>query len=772
MIKDGKYLEDRSVALIKLEVDVLTVADEGKFVHRIGVGSEEIEGTKIFVGPTVFNQSHTVNGAATFTGTVGMSGAVNISGDVVMSGRVHMTGEVTQVNSIDLNISDNVIVVNSGESGAGITKGFSGVKVDRGTLLPYLIGFRESDDKLVAGLAVSPDSVDYSTLKRIAFVDDLNFTIPALNGDITGSLEANTVAKIQAKPVSAANPANASVLYYDGTSWVPVKVSDLLPPADIGEGSGLIAMNSSMTPAGGFAGAGEPMPYRQITFTPGLPAGTDYTVIITPIENTQAKVGEVWWEKANAPTEVQNTFRIYNTGDSGVSFKWGVFAVGMPVGTAPGTDIAGNYSSDIKVVGLRGKEIDVSVTNPAPWDILTFDGTKWKALPNSASGSITPTTQASGDVTGTFSALKVQGINGKAIDDLAGRALTPTEGDTLRYNGTKWQVGAHTLAGDVSGEHANTKVNKIKEVPVDLSGAADGKVLTYSNNKFVLGSAAGGGISTSEDPKVYGKYFTLPGTYYWTPPAGVTAVRVIIISGGGAGTTTSSGSGSAVFDFIRDVSQIQYTVIVGHGSGRYVSLSNSTPARASYVLSNVTLYGGETSSFDGIGPFPGLDGFSGLYSVEMQQLYEAWLPPEDLTTAPRYRSHRGGPGGSGSLTRMVGSHHGCTGGGSVFGTYFGGGVSSYEAGNARHEFGGGGGASAGIQMYGGHGGAFGQPGGSTQNTYTTYSSIPRGADGGFPGGGGGAATSGYDNINGRTAYGKGGAGGNGAVIILWGAAIL
>ena len=53
---------------------------------------------------------------------------------VVITGNLLVLGETTTVNTTDLNIEDNVIRLNVGETGAGVTEGTSGIQIDRGSL--------------------------------------------------------------------------------------------------------------------------------------------------------------------------------------------------------------------------------------------------------------------------------------------------------------------------------------------------------------------------------------------------------------------------------------------------------------------------------------------------------------------------------------------------------------------------------------------------------------------------------------------------------------
>jgi hypothetical protein len=77
----------------------------------------------------------------------------SITGGLSIYGTLSVDGSVTYINSVDLNVSDNIITVNYGETGAGVTKGFAGMKVDRGSEDDYVFVFSESTDTFRIGIA-------------------------------------------------------------------------------------------------------------------------------------------------------------------------------------------------------------------------------------------------------------------------------------------------------------------------------------------------------------------------------------------------------------------------------------------------------------------------------------------------------------------------------------------------------------------------------------------------------------------------------------------
>jgi hypothetical protein len=56
-----------------------------------------------------------------------------VQGNVVFTGNITVGGSQTVVNSTNLDVQDNIITVNYGEAGSGITLGTAGLRIDRGT---------------------------------------------------------------------------------------------------------------------------------------------------------------------------------------------------------------------------------------------------------------------------------------------------------------------------------------------------------------------------------------------------------------------------------------------------------------------------------------------------------------------------------------------------------------------------------------------------------------------------------------------------------------
>lgn len=67
-------------------------------------------------------------------------------GRVVIDSDLVVTGTTTVVSSQDLDIKDNIIVINRGETGQGVTLGLAGIKIDRGSAINVSLLWNEQTD--------------------------------------------------------------------------------------------------------------------------------------------------------------------------------------------------------------------------------------------------------------------------------------------------------------------------------------------------------------------------------------------------------------------------------------------------------------------------------------------------------------------------------------------------------------------------------------------------------------------------------------------------
>jgi hypothetical protein len=102
--------------------------------------------------------------------------------NVYLTGNLIVQGNTTQVSSNNLTITDNVIVLNKGETGAGVTKGNAGVIIDRGTSPPAQIQWRESFSKWqIATSGTNYANISTSSTGLTVVFED---TAPVLGGNL------------------------------------------------------------------------------------------------------------------------------------------------------------------------------------------------------------------------------------------------------------------------------------------------------------------------------------------------------------------------------------------------------------------------------------------------------------------------------------------------------------------------------------------------------------------------------------------------------------
>ena len=92
--------------------------------------------------------------------------------DVVIAGDLTITGDTTEIETTNTAITDNVIVLNKGETAAGVTLGTSGIEVERGTEANKTFVWDEATDKWTLGI---------ETLVAATF-----------EGNVTGSITGDT----------------------------------------------------------------------------------------------------------------------------------------------------------------------------------------------------------------------------------------------------------------------------------------------------------------------------------------------------------------------------------------------------------------------------------------------------------------------------------------------------------------------------------------------------------------------------------------------------
>ncbi len=82
------------------------------------------------------------------SGTITLDTGSNV-GTVFITGNLEVQGTTTTIDTANLTIEDNIILLNKGETGTGVSEGTSGLEIDRGTFDNAQLLWNESLEKFV-----------------------------------------------------------------------------------------------------------------------------------------------------------------------------------------------------------------------------------------------------------------------------------------------------------------------------------------------------------------------------------------------------------------------------------------------------------------------------------------------------------------------------------------------------------------------------------------------------------------------------------------------
>jgi hypothetical protein len=130
------------------------------------------------------------------------------TGNLTVGGNLVVNGTQTTINSTTVTTKDNIIILNNGEAGSGVTAGSAGFRVDRGDLVDYELSFDESDDFFKIGAQGSTEIIATRPWATTTFAAaNHNHTIDSLSN------------------VSTASKGNNDVFKWNGTAWTNGQIS-------------------------------------------------------------------------------------------------------------------------------------------------------------------------------------------------------------------------------------------------------------------------------------------------------------------------------------------------------------------------------------------------------------------------------------------------------------------------------------------------------------------------------------------------------------------
>lgn len=115
---------------------------------------------------------------------------------IIIDGNLTVSGSTTSVETTNSTIADNIIVLNQGETGAGITAGTSGIEIERGTSTNVSFVYDDSIDafRILEGSGLTnvrvAEPIDGSDAATKQYVDDA-VSAPVGAAGVEGSVQYN-----------------------------------------------------------------------------------------------------------------------------------------------------------------------------------------------------------------------------------------------------------------------------------------------------------------------------------------------------------------------------------------------------------------------------------------------------------------------------------------------------------------------------------------------------------------------------------------------------
>ena len=407
--------------------------------------------------------------------------------------------------------------------------------------------------------AVTAQTGDY-TFAQIAGTVGVS-QLPAMAGDVSGTMTSSTVVRMQSRPVASTAPTTGQVLAWNGTQWAPATAAGTVG-AVFGRTGSVTAQTGDYT----FAQIAGTVALSQLPAAGGDLNGTLASATVAGLQGrgvatTVPSTGQVlaWngalWAPATSSGTVGAVFGrtgsvTAQTGDYTFSQIGGTVAGGqLP---SAGGDLSGSLTS-ASVVKLQGRTL--SPVQPSTGHVLTWDGVQWgPAVPGgvtSAFGRIGAVTaqpgdysfaqisgavsagqlpSAGGDLSGALQAPTVAKIQNRAVS-----GASPSPGQVLVWDGMQWtpqsvaggvsmvygrtgaitaQTGDYQFAqiggtvavaqlpstgGDLNGTLAGARVTGLQNRPVGTTVPSTGQALVWDGTQWTP-QAVAGGVST-----VYGR---------------------------------------------------------------------------------------------------------------------------------------------------------------------------------------------------------------------------------------------------------------------------
>ena len=118
-----------------------------------------------------------LNSDLTITNKINPLANITLSTNTVfIDGNLFVGGNTTAINRTEMSVTDNIINLNSGETGSGVTLTYSGINVDRGLAANVAILWDETNGQWT----LTNDGTNYVTIATQAAVQQADPVVYAL----------------------------------------------------------------------------------------------------------------------------------------------------------------------------------------------------------------------------------------------------------------------------------------------------------------------------------------------------------------------------------------------------------------------------------------------------------------------------------------------------------------------------------------------------------------------------------------------------------------
>jgi len=189
------------------------------------------------------SQTKRVSGAYTIAAT----GGTTVDSALTVTGNLTITGTTTTVETTNTEITDRIILLNKGESGAGVTGIQSGIEIERGSTANALLVFDDSTDTFRISYDGGSSFVTVSTTVGGSGLENIvEDTTPQLGGNL--DMNSNDITGTGNIDVTGSITSDSNVVLTDASQPSSISGASILyAAATTGGGSGVHFVDGSTT---------------------------------------------------------------------------------------------------------------------------------------------------------------------------------------------------------------------------------------------------------------------------------------------------------------------------------------------------------------------------------------------------------------------------------------------------------------------------------------------------------------------------------------------